>query len=456
MMDIKVKDNVEDVALFRSEIVGALTRKELSHGDLKEALEALSQERFRAPGSDHTHKYAVSTLERWYYAYKEGGLVALKSKVRKDRGRCRNLSDEQRKLLLDIRREHPSATVPLILRTLVLDGRLSEGTISSSAVQRLYRQEGLDRIPMRDASSRKTRLRWEAERPGALWHGDVCHIGPILVGREKRPVRVHALLDDASRYVVALEAHHQEREEDMLGLLVRSIRRHGPPDGLYLDNGPTYRGDILRVTCGRLGISLMHAKPYDPEARGKMERFWRTLRQGCMDFMGELSSLHDVNVRLLAFLDVHYHKVPHASLMGKSPETVYGTMERPPDDVDEAKLREALTVRVRRRVRRDCTLSVDGTDWELDQGYLAGQLVFAVRCMVDPSEAPWIEHDGKTLKLHEVDAKKNGVTKRPLRRAPPHLNTPPEDPPDFDPAKAHMDELFGRNRKRGDDDGGVR
>ena len=47
----------------------------------------------------------------------------------------------------------------------------------------------------------------------------------------------------------------------MLGMLVGAIRRHGPPDAIYLDNGATYRGDIVLVTCGRLGISLLHARP---------------------------------------------------------------------------------------------------------------------------------------------------------------------------------------------------
>jgi transposase InsO family protein len=98
----------------------------------------------------------------------------------------------------------------------------------------------------------------------------------------------------------------------MLGILVRALRRHGPPDVLYLDNGSTYSGEILRTACARLGIALVHAKPYDAPARGKMERFWRTLREGCLDHLGEVASLHDVEVRMLAFLDRHYHVSPHA------------------------------------------------------------------------------------------------------------------------------------------------
>jgi hypothetical protein len=59
-----------------------------------------------------------------------------------------------------------------------------------------------------------------------------------------------------------------------------------------------------------------------------MERFWRTLREGCLDHLGNPGSLQDVQVRLLAFLGKHYHVSPHASLMGKTPAQVYETAPR--------------------------------------------------------------------------------------------------------------------------------
>src|SRR5918912_3233098 len=328
---LEPKDHAEEMAIFRSEIIGALTRRELDHGELRAALVELAAQRYRPPQAHGTRQYAVSTLERWYYAYRDGGLDALRPDSRSDKGRARDLTVEQRQLLCDIRREHPSASVPLILRTLEADGRLDKGAVSASTVRRLFAEGGLDRIPLRDGAGPKTRLRWEAERPGAVWQGDVCYGPAISIGGVSKPVRIHGLLDDASRYVIALEAHHTEREVDMLGLLVRAIRRHGPPDALYLDNGSTYRGQHLSTACARMGISLLHPRPYDAPARGKMERFWRTLREGCLDFVGQLGSLHDLNVRLWAFIDEHYHRAPHGGLLGKFPAAVYDETPRPVD-----------------------------------------------------------------------------------------------------------------------------
>lgn len=448
MKNLKPKDHAEDIALFRAQIVGGLVCRELDHGELRGELTALSVQRFRPPGADSTKHYSIPTLERWLYAYRAGGLDGLKPKPRGDRGRCRQLTAEQRQLLGEIRREYPRASAALIVRTLEHDGRLTTGAVSETTVRRFFKQEGLDRIAVRDGVAPRIRLRWQAERPNALWHSDVCHGPNLLAGDKKLPLRIHAVLDDASRYVIALEAHHTEREEDMLGLLVRAIRKHGRPDAWYLDNGSTYRGDILRTACGRMGVTLVHARPYDPQARGKMERLWRTLREGCLDFLGQLSSLHDVNVRLWAWLDQHYHRAPHASLMGRAPETVYTTAESDPDSFDEEGLRDALTVRVRRRVRRDSTVPIDGRDWELDQGFLAGQLVTVARCLVDTSEDPWIEHDGKRLPLHTLDPVRNSRRRRQPNRAT--VGAKLAGKVQFDPPKALLDKAVGRAPKTED------
>jgi transposase InsO family protein len=326
-----------------------------------------------------------------------------------------------------------------------MEGRLEPGSISAVTGRRLLAAHGLNRTAMRDGGGDKVRLRWQADRPGALWHADVCH-GPALIESSKlRPVRVHALLDDASRYVVAIEARDSEGEEDMLALLVRALRREPPPDAIYLDNAPTYRGDALRIACERLGITLIHAKPYDAAARGKMERFWRTLREGCLDFCGSLGSLHDLNVRLFAWVDEHYHSSAHAALMGKSPAALYTEAEsvRRMDMLDEARLRAALTVRARRRVRRDNTLDVGGRTWETSLGFLATRIVTVGRTLVDPDSAPWIEHESKIHPLVPVDPLRNASRARRSTPARPLAKTT-----DFDPTKALLNKALGRRWKQ--------
>lgn len=449
---IRPKDPAEAIALYRAQIVGPVVRRALERGDLAVALTELSKTRFCPPRSHGGRTYSVATLERWYYAFKEGGLDALRPKTRSDRGRGRELTDEQKKLLLDVRREHPEVSVAMILRTLELDGRVERGSITPSTLRRFFAEQGLDRVAFSGlATDGRQRLRWQAEHPGALWQGDVCHASPIIVGGKSVPVRIHALLDDASRYVVAIEARHQEREVDMLAVLIRALRRFGAPDALYLDNGATYRGETLSLACARLGTALVHAKPYDAPARGKMERFWRTLREQCLVFAKDLGSLHDLNVRILAWLDEHYHKAPHGGLMGKAPADVFTAAPAKVDDLDEAKLRRALTVRERRRVRRDNTLAMDGADWETSLHFLAGRLVTVARSFVDPDDPPWIEYEDKVYPLALVDPVKNARRARsPMCLDEPHPARVP-----FDPSAALVDRSLGRKpaHDRNDEEG---
>jgi transposase InsO family protein len=422
------KDHGEEVAVFRSQLIGPLVHQALTRGQLRSALEELAKKPVRWPGSDHTRCVSVPTLERWYYRHKKRGLAGLVPVPRSDRGRAKALTAEQRELVCEVRREHPSASAELILRTLVAQGQVGKETVSPTTVRRLLAEKGLDRVSLRAGPDAPQRLRWEADHAGALWHGDVCH-GPVLMGGTRwEPLRIHGLLDDQSRYVVALEAHASEREDDMLGLFVAAVRRHGAPDALYLDNGSTYSGKALATACARLGVSLIHAKPYDPQARGKMERFWRSLREALLDHVSRELSLAEIQARLDTYLATHYHPVAHGSLVGETPAGRWAAKKTRP--ITDAELAAALTIRSRRRVSKDCVLSIDGRAFEVRQGFLAGRVVEVQSCLVE-GLAPkvTVQHDGANYELRPLDARKNATTRRPPRGSRPVAKTP------FDPFK---------------------
>ncbi|MBZ4402541.1 helix-turn-helix domain-containing protein, partial [Myxococcus sp. AS-1-15] len=117
MKSLTPKSHAEAVAVFRHGVIGALTQAQMDRGQLASALESLTQQRFVPPGAEVSRCYSAATLERWYYAYKKRGLLGLTPRGRSDKGRAQQLSAAQRELLLDIRREYPSASVALILRT---------------------------------------------------------------------------------------------------------------------------------------------------------------------------------------------------------------------------------------------------------------------------------------------------------------------------------------------------
>jgi len=148
-----------------------------------------------------------------------------------------------------------------------------------------------------------------------------------------------------------------------------------------------------------------------------------------------MTQLHDVQARLLAFLDEHYQRAPHAGLFGKLPAEAWATATTRP--IDELTLAAALTTRIRRRVRRDGTLDVDGTPWQLDQSFLAG-VVVTVAVDKTGTAPPVVEHDGHRYALRVVDAVAAGKTRRKPRTTPGAPTVP------FDPAGALLDRFAGR------------
>jgi hypothetical protein len=101
-----------------------------------------------------------------------------------------------------------------------------------------------------------------------------------------------------------------------------------------------------------------------------------------------------------------------------------------------------MTVHVRRRVRGDCTIPMDGEDWETDLGFLARKLVTVSRCMVDSAEPPWIEHEKVRHLLRPVDPKKNA-----RRARSPVCNDQPHDARiAFDPTGVLLDKTLGRKK----------
>jgi transposase InsO family protein len=434
------KNHGEEVAVFRHSLIGELAVRELDHGERSAELRRLSEIHVRPPGSDTTRCYSVTTLERWLYAFKKGGLGALVPEGRSDRGRGRDLNPTLRDLLCDIRREYPSVSVTLILRTLKAEGRIGD-EVTACTVRRMFAERGLHRTAPVDGDGSKARLRWQAARPGALWHGDVCHGPTLTLSGTRTPVRVHALLDDASRYVVSLCVANNEREDTMLALLARALMAHGKCDALYLDNGATYIGKLLQLVCSRLGITLLHARPYDAPARGKMERFWRRMREEALSHIGQVATLADVEDKLRTWLVRYYQAAPHAGILGRTPATCFAEGEKVLLSANE--LREAMTVRVRRRVRRDSTLSVGGTTYELPLGYLAGQVVTVATSLFDASE-PVVEIGDKRLPLRVVDPIGNASKRRPPRR-PAYER--PERPVDFNPGRT-----LEKGREEGDDE----
>ncbi len=360
-------DDRTQEALFRHAVLGDLLSRKLRRGETRSLLTELSQKTFE----DHRgrlRRMAYSTLEEWYYKHRHDGFEGLQPLPRSDQGRSRRLSPELEQLVVDLKREDPGRSAPLILHELQLAGRIQRGKMSVYPIQRILRSHGLSGPRME--MDVPARFRWEASMCGELWQADALH-GPILVnpatGRPQRAI-VFGLLDDRSRIVPYLEAGFGETEHRFLAVLHTAIARRGIPRRLLMDNHASFTGHDLRVLCAKLDIHIVHSRPGDGPTKGKIERWWRNLRDHVLDRLDpkKVTTLDELNLRIWNFVEADYHCKPHSSLSGKTPLEVW---ESDSDEIrwisDHSWLEQSFIGETERQARNDSTIQWRGLFYEV-------------------------------------------------------------------------------------------
>ena len=160
------------------------------------------------------------------------------------------------------------------------------------------------------------RRKFEAELPNDIWQSDCMHGPRILVDGKERKAYLFAFLDDMSRLICHAEFFCNERVENYIAALRAALAKRGLPRKLYVDNGPAFRSHLLAHATASLGIALIHSTPYQPQGRGKIERFFRTLRMQFLSTCPEGLPLEKLNEALNRWID-DYNGAVHSQLENK-------------------------------------------------------------------------------------------------------------------------------------------
>lgn len=375
-------NDIHPVALFRYSVLGPLiSRGDLQRGDLKRTLRELAARAYDIPGSRNSH-LSEKTIEGWYSAWRREGIEALVPKARSDRGQSK-IAAQIQAAILATKRENPRRSIDRICRLLERRGTVAVGELKRSAVHRLLQAHGLSRPSGAPGEPEELRA-YEAEHAGDIWYGDVMHGPRLAMGNGRRKVYLVSLMDDASRMLLHSAFCPGETALDIEAVLKQAVLKRGLPVKLVIDNGAAYRAKTLQGICARLGIHLVYCRPYHPQGKGKLERWHRSFRD---QFLSELdvsriSDLDDLNARLWAWLETIYHCTPHSGLGGQTP------LQRYQQDLPRirtlgtlaARLDELFYHRVQRKVRKDGTVSYQGSRFEVPYE-LSGR---SVRLVVDP------------------------------------------------------------------------
>ena len=351
----------EDVALFRfgviSDLVGA-TR--LDHGERGRKIKQKAAARWNIPHSQRT-RICDNTIRRWVAIYEKSGrqLDSLKPAPRSDIGRTRQVDEDTVLSLVRLRKVKPLLPVAQLIEEMEKKGLVSPGyTLRLSTAYRVLKNAGLSGRPGSDPIDRR---RFEAEFPNDIWQADVMHGPQVVVDGKKRKSYLIAFLDDHSRLITQGRFTLSENLASFLAVFREALTCRGLPRKLYVDNGSAFRSRHLEKVCACLGIAITHTPPYTPQGRGKVERFFRTVRSQLLStFAGQ--TLEDLNLALETWIRQEYHRRPHSST-GQSPLQRFANhlelIRKPPLDLDDHFRKE-----VRRRVNKDRSVSIDGRSFE--------------------------------------------------------------------------------------------
>jgi putative transposase len=408
------KTRLEQVALFRYGVIADIKDVPRGTKGLGKLLAEKASKSYCIPGSTRT-RVDPETVRQWLRAYRNGGFEALKPKARKDAGSSHALPQELIDRLCLLKEEKPELSVQLLIRELREAGHILEGLpVAPSTVHRLLSRAGLMR--KKSDGEGKDRRRFSFEHPNDLWMSDVMHGPAVLVGgRTRRKAYLIAFIDDATRVVPFAAFALAENTSAFLPVLKQAIIRRGIPKRLYVDNGSAFRSHHLALACAKLGITLIHARPYAPQGKGKQERWFRTVRLQLLSRLlpEDTQSLEALNRRLWAYVEGEYHQAPHRGLDGETPLDAWAARAGGVDYVGaRADIDELFLFEERRRVARDRTVSLHGVAFEVDAN-LVGKAVILRFDPERPRAAVQVFADGKRYPdAKPVDTKANCFVRR--------------------------------------------
>ncbi len=386
------------VATFRFEVIAPLAVKKLGPGERAHILRDLSARLWKTPDGRQIRIHA-RTMTRWLARYKAQGFAGLMPEERSDHGVRRILPEQVVARAIALRQEDPERSVLQIIRIIELEGGSAPGTIKRTTLGDALCRAGVSRAEV--TRNKQTFQLRESPYPNAMWQLDACQMLHLPDGHgRRRTLHLVAALDDYSRHVVA-RLYPAEDRPALADLLKRAIIARGKPDKLYSDNGAANRSDMLATACAKLGIAPRHTRPYRPQGRGKLERFFRTAEmqwgreaQALID-AGRLQGMDECQRFFAAWLHSEYNARVHSST-NEPPQRRLGHVH--PDHpilwVDSHDLADAFLWSEIRTVTAVGTISIEGRDFEVAPELARRKIT--VRFDPYDLNRVLVEHDGKS------------------------------------------------------------
>lgn len=400
-------DQKQKTALFRYSVIAPL---ETGNSDPSISNNAFFRQAAAKSYTDPEGKtvtVGASTIEKWHRAYKKGGFDALFPRTRKDEGASRKLGQDLQSRIRFLMKEHPRITAAEIHRTLLCSGSIHAGQVSQSTVERFVRQEK----SREEAPGSKDMRRYERAHINEVWYGDTMY-GPWLKDAEgKKRVYFIALIDDASRFIVAADLFFNDSFENLMTVIRSAVSKFGRPGLFTFDNGASYRNNQMELLAARIGSSVHYCEPFTPTGKSKIERWFLTVRMQYLSSldMRNFHSLDELRRDFAGYVS-RYNQAVHSSLDGLTPqERYFREPERfrrlPPERIETDFLLET-----ERRVSADSVIVINKAEYEVHYRYARQKL--RLRYSPDMEKVFVVEPSGELTPIRLLNKQDNAYVKR--------------------------------------------
>ncbi|MHB1128282.1 MAG: hypothetical protein ACYC2T_15285 [Bacillota bacterium] len=237
-MNTLPEDGPTRKALSRFEVIAPLLEKGLPRGAQKMLIQELSSKLFV---DEHNQFicYGRRTIERYLSDYRKFGLDGLKPKIRQEQGKLKAFQEEALDQAVEMRLKHPTLSAESIIDALRASGIAGAEQMYVSTLNRHFRRLGKDRSALKKTSRKRYRL-LSVDGAHQLWICDVWD-GHMLfdpaLGKNRR-LRLVAILDSHTRYIIQAEFYFYENRPCLEDTLLKGILRHGLPAIFYVDYVP--------------------------------------------------------------------------------------------------------------------------------------------------------------------------------------------------------------------------
>lgn len=405
---MKKEEFYGDYGLFRFSLIAPVINQTHSFRSNNEYFESIASKIHFFDGREY--KYSVSCLKRWYYDYSKKGYHALEKKQRSDLKTSRKLNHETIQRIIRLREEYPNISGTAIYKKLIDEGYINQTSISLTSLLRFINKNNLK---AKQVSTIERRM-YEMEHVNDCWQSDTSDGPYITIDKQKYRTKLIMFIDDKSRMIMGCEFFLNDNAINMQKVFKNAIKTYGKPKKLFVDNGGSYDNKQLSLICATLGIELIHAKPYSPESKAKIERSFRTIKDGwmrCTDW-NNFKSLADVNESLKEFIYHSYINKKHSST-NETPNERWHNEYKYVINLDPTFIDESFLHRIYRKVRKDRTIKIENNYYEVPFKYVGKKIEIRYN-PTDLREMNIFENNCKLEPCILVDKISNSKVKRKI------------------------------------------